>query len=149
MSGKVKAKHSKKFGRTFKMTARNKRTKISSSPDGQFSRAFDFSSNAQGLNSLVGRKNSCFWKKGKQENTKNLRRLMRPRKNHEEPQKHRSWKNLRYSSNWKQKTTWHTSVRAPLAQSVEHRYFIPIFKGLSLLYVAKILFFHRTESKKT
>ena len=62
MSGKIKAKHSKKFRRTFKMTARNKRTELSSSPDSQFGRAFDFWSNAQGLKSLVGRKNSRFEK---------------------------------------------------------------------------------------
>ena len=43
-------------------------------------------------------------------------------------------------------------LRAPLAQSVERRYFIPIFKGLSLLCVVKTPFFHRTpffQSKET
>ena len=44
---------------------------------------------------------------------------------------------------------WHASVRAPLAQSVERRYFILILTGLSLLCVAKTPFFLRTESKET
>ena len=44
---------------------------------------------------------------------------------------------------------WHAAVRAPLAQSVDRWTSNPIFKGLSLLCVAKVRFIHRTESKKT
>ena len=44
---------------------------------------------------------------------------------------------------------WHAAVRATPAQSVERRYFIPVFKGLSLLCVAKTPVFYRTESKDT
>ena len=73
---------------------------------------------------------------------------MRPRKNHEEPQKHGSQKNLQYSSNYKQKTRWQAFVRAPLAQSVVRRDFIPIFKGLSLLCVAKTPFFTELKERK-
>ena len=43
----------------------------------------------------------------------------------------------------------YAAVRAPLAQSVERWNSDPIFKGLSLLCVAKVRFIHRTESKKT
>ena len=148
MSGKGKAKHSKKFGRTFKMTAKNKRTKLSSSQDSQFGRAFDFWSNAQRLKSLVGRKKLLFLKNRKQEKTRNLRWIMRPRKNHEEPQKFRSRKNLWDRSNWKQETMWHANFRAPLADSIERWSFKPYFKGSSLFCAAKNPFFTELKARK-